>query len=168
MSKGIYNIALVPYDQHYILTVCVGLTMEEILDKFRITGEIYTNLPSNLKSIKRRSKSFEMIESEFVYFKVRSQLEKIVNGKTAGCVFYSDELDKDKTMFMFLPDLDWKGCSKEQLAKFMIAISHEVTHVAQFFLPKFLERNDEPEAECYFKDYVTECIVEAFASDLFH
>lgn len=168
MSKGIYNIALVPYDQHYILTVCVGLTMEEILDHFKIDGSIYTNPPATLKSIKRRSKTFEMMKDEFEYFKVRSHLEKILNGKTGGSVFYSDALDKDKTMFMFLPDFDWEGCTKEQLAKFMITISHEVTHVAQFYLPKFLERNDEPEAECYFKDYVTECIVEAFASDLFH
>jgi hypothetical protein len=161
MSKGIYNIALVPYDQHYILTVCVGLSMEEILDKFRINGDIYTDPPGTLKS-------FDTIKSEFDHFKIKDHLIKIQNGTTGGCVFYSDELDKDKTMFMFLPDFDWDGCTKKQLAKFMITIAHEVTHVAQFYLPKFLERNDEPEAECYFKDYVTECIAAAFASDLFH
>ncbi len=168
MSKGIYNIALVPYDQHYILTVCVGLTMEEILDKFRIDGAIYPNPPKNLRSLKNRSRHLEVITSQLEFWDMRKYINEIETGKSNGVCLSSDELDEQKTIFMFLPDVDYADQTKESLAKLIITVSHETIHVCQFFLPKYLKRDDEPEAEAYFHDYIVECIVEAYMNDFFH
>ncbi len=148
-------ISLIPYNKDAHLFVGFGLTDKEVVDKFSASGDLYYRPPTTLAQIKTRVSSKERVK--------KLLLEWPMDERTGGVVNFEDELyEENGWVIMRFPDeVYFEEMTKPEILKFCITLSHEVLHVCQLFLPKFLDRDSELEAETYFHDYLMGAIIEA-------
>jgi hypothetical protein len=153
----IHPIILEPYSSEQLIVIC-GYNCEEVINWFK--NEDWKPADNNLKSIRKHCQ----IREEWLSF-FKDHKEDI------------DGLDKDgegigKGMYIYRELKNNKGCKvRAMVLKYgwspydpenMKTLAHEMLHVCQEFLPQFLNRDEEMEAEAYFHSYLMQNVYKEF------
>lgn len=143
-SDFIKGIDLSPYDSYSEVWVISGFDYDECIDYFsneyinQIQGQL-----TCLKHIKHISKRIEKIKRLLATHRTDVDDLSKDEGNGDGVVFYTPG-EVDIFVMVLRKSLDKFKPLECQ------TIFHECLHVSQLFLPKFLDRDTEMEAEAYF------------------
>ena len=151
-SKVINVYKLTPYDRSEVLLFFYNVTQEEALATIN-AGNMH-NVPKSMSQIKTVSRSKEL-------------LREMLNDSPEtfdtfnGFHQYDEEFKKIGLRVIWMNKVG-------TLRDFYATLSHELLHLCQTFLPRYLNRNVELEAEAYFHSNLLRAIseeVEQNASD---
>lgn len=149
-------ISLEPYSSERIVVV-KGYDYEEVVDWFK--DLCATTKKKKLSEIKDH---FVWYNSMLDCFKqTKKELDNAMDEtSTLQGNYTSGKLDNcngEKFRLLILKkDLDFKN------PKHVVTVAHEVLHLCQEFLPKYLDRDEEHEAEAYFHSYVMKRIIDLY------
>jgi hypothetical protein len=162
MERGIVTLPMDPYNGTQYLTVVFGIGVEDLKDRLKPNGVYYDRPVRSLYDIRYRTNKYNRLMS---LFEEHNFMIEVKDGfELLGEVLYEDS---GNVMFMYLPYIDFKNCSRVELFKFLGTVSHECVHVCQRFLINYFDRDVEIEAEAYFHTYLFENIVDALERELF-
>lgn len=149
-------IPLLPYSGERLVVV-KGYTYDEVVDWFK--NIFSTTEEKNLTKIREH---FTWYKDSLDCFKQsKDQLDKAMdNTCTQQGHYNSGKLANSPNdtfrLLILKKELDFKNPNN------VITVAHEVLHLCQEFLPRFLDRDDEHEAEAYFHSYIMTKIVELY------
>jgi hypothetical protein len=151
------TVELQPYGNDRVIVVC-GYNADEVIEWFK---ENNSNPESNdLKKIKKHFAWFnEIIEQIEDCREDLAGMDK--DGESAGHGMYAWEELKTYPRSMFRMIILKYGFDPTDPSN-MTTLCHEVLHLCQEFLPKFLNRDVEKEAEAYFHSHIVEKIYTLF------
>ena len=147
-------IPLLPYSSERLVVV-KGYTYDEVIEWFK---DIFsTTAEKNLTKIRQH---FIWYNDHLDYFKqCKSDIEKAMDEtSTVQGHYASGKLPNCSDTFRLLilkKTLDFKNPDA------VITVAHEVLHLCQEFLPTFLDRDEEHEAEAYFHTHIMHKIIES-------
>ena len=149
-------IPLLPYSGERLVVV-KGYTYEEVVDWFK---DIFST--TDKKNLTQIREHFIWYHSSLDCFRLsRDELDNAmdekctlqghyVSGKLANC-------PGEKFRLLILKkELDFKDPHN------VATLAHEVLHLCQEFLPRYLDRDEEHEAEAYFHTYIMTKIIELY------
>jgi len=148
-------IPLQPYSSERLVVV-KGYTYDEVVDWFK---EIFsTTTEKNLTKIREH---YAWYHGQLEYFKkCKPDIEKAMDETSTVqgtyCSYDSSTSDDDFRLLILRKSLDFKNPNA------VITVAHEVLHLCQEFLPKYLDRDEEHEAEAYFHSYVMKRIIDLY------
>lgn len=153
---AIDTILLEPYSTERIIIVS-GYNCDEVLawycDAF---GKPESNKLSDIKE-------FYKVKAEWIKFIEDNRedldgLDKDGNGIGQGVYIYRKSPEKNCKLRMLILKYGFSPSNPEH----MRTLAHEMLHVCQEFLPQFLDRNEEMEAEAYFHSYLMQSCYKLF------
>lgn len=145
---AIDTILLEPYSTERILIVS-GYNCDDVLAWYNdVMGKPESNKLSEIQL-------FYKLKAEYVKFIEDNRedldgLDKDGNGVGQGVYIYRKSLEKNCKLRMVILKYGFSPSNPEH----MRTLAHEMLHVCQEFLPQFLDRNEEMEAEAYFHSYL--------------
>ena len=154
MAKDFIDvISLEPYSTERVI-VTKGFTYEEAVDWFK---ELFSTTDhKNLSKIKEHFTWY----NDYLYFfeKAKKGIEESLTKETtiAGR-YYSGELPNvpNSKFRIIILKHDWDPKNPYNI----VTLAHEVLHLCQEYLPKFLDRDEEHEAEAYFHTHIMTSII---------
>lgn len=150
------SIVLGPYSKERLLVVS-GFNYQDVLVWF---NDSYGVPPTqNLHGIKK----FYQEKNEWLEFLKNNQdeldgFDKDGTAKGNAVYCYTKAKSKNFMMRLIILRYGFKATDPEN----MRTLAHECLHVCQEFLPQFLNRDEEMEAEAYFHSYLMESIYGLF------
>lgn len=144
-------IQLTPYSTNYLLFVS-GYSCDEVLDYVR--ENIQLELGSVTKIRKSGLKKREWLDFVEAFRESFDKLKKGSENYTQGS--YISDTKLDQHMILMKEGFDIKNPEN------MISLAHEVLHLCQAFLPTYLDRDEEHEAEAYLHSHIMRTIVNFF------
>ncbi len=157
-TELITSVSLEPYSKEMLL-VFSGVSAEQVL-KYFSENVTYSGC-NTIKDIKQNSLDkaawLELIKksSEEIDLLNNEGDLKISN---TGLFIFEQHKHKDSWMYMICLKKGFDPTNPED----MITLSHEVLHLCQNFLSKFLNRDEEQEAEAYFHSHIMRFICSYF------
>jgi hypothetical protein len=158
MSRCVIDtIVLEPYSTERLIVVC-GYNYDEVVEWFK--GLFSTTNEKNLNKIRLH---YQWYNEHLKFFSdVKADIDKLNEGKTTVEGSYiSQELKSypgSKMRMVLLRDA-WQPSNPGN----MITLAHELLHLCQEFLPMFLDRDVEHEAEAYFHTNLMTKIINYFS-----
>lgn len=129
----INTIRLLPYSHEHLI-VCSGVTKKQVNKFIKKTWEN------------------KYIRDGFKYL-IKGQDFNLPVQVRGRCLSYRNEDESFFSMIILNQDFDPTD------PHHMITLAHEVLHICQDFLPTYLDRNEEQEAEAYFHSYIMQEIL---------
>ena len=156
MADFIDTIVLGPYSNENLIVI-KGYSYDEVVEWYKGLFE-----KTDEKKLSEIKKHFAWYHEHLEFFKeIKSSLdEKIGEASSAQGTYYTKNLVSypgSKIRAIVLRK-DLKPSNPDNV----ITIAHEVLHLCQEYLPKFLNRDEEHEAEAYFHTHVMTRIVGLF------
>ena len=149
MNKcAIDTIILEPYSTERILLVS-GYSCDEVLDWYHNSmGKPESNKLSEIQK-------FYRLKDEYVRFIEDNRgdldgLDKDGGGIGHGIYIYRESLENNCKLRMVILKYGFSPSNPDN----MRTLAHEMLHVCQEFLPQFLNRDEEMEAEAYFHSFL--------------
>lgn len=147
---------LEPYSSEVLMFI-KGCDYDEVVAWFK---EHCSKTPE--KKLSKIKHHYAWYEEYLDFFsKIKEEINTANEGKSTVVGHYlSKELKCEpgnKIRLILLRD-DWEPSSPNH----MITLAHEVLHLCQEFLPNFLNRDEEHEAEAYFHTYIMHWVVKLF------
>jgi len=158
MSKicAIDTVLLEPYSTERMIIVS-GYNCNEVLAWYHDAyGVPQSNKLSDIKD-------FYKVKAEWIQFIKDNRedldgLDKDGGGIGQGVYITRDSSDKNCKLRLMILKYGFSPYNPEN----MRTLAHEVLHLCQEFLPQFLDRNEEREAEAYFHSYVMQSCYKLF------
>lgn len=157
MNKcAIDSISLEPYSAERLIVVC-GYNYDEVVEWYHDAfGKPTSNKLSEIKD-------FYKVKEEYMRFFEHNRdeldgLDKDGGGIGEGVYIYRKIPDANCKIRMVILKYGFSPSNPRN----MQTLAHEMLHVCQEFLPDFLNRNDEMEAEAYFHSYLMESCYKLF------
>jgi hypothetical protein len=142
------TIVLEPYSSERILIVS-GYNCEEVLEWYNDAyGKPESKKLSDIKEFYKNKEAYIQFITDN-----RDEidgLDKDGNRIGAGVYIYRESPNKNCKLRMIILKYGFSPTNPEN----MRTLAHEMLHVCQEFLPQFLDRNEEMEAEAYFHSYL--------------
>jgi hypothetical protein len=142
--RGISKFKLSPYSENTWLFVLVQPTVEEVEKHFTTTKSDLFSLDT-IANIKYFS-TFAKLTKEKFHFNLEEQ-QRVEKGD--GFIDYFAE-DLNVYVIVISELTAERKNNPEELVQYTSTVSHELLHLCQKFLPKYLNRDIEFEAEAYF------------------
>jgi len=148
-------IPLQPYSSERLVVV-KGYTYEEVVEWFK---EIFsTTTEKNLTKIREH---YAWYNNQLECFKkCKPDFEKAMDETSTAqgtyCSSHSSTSNDDFRVLILRKSLDFKNPDA------VITVAHEVLHLCQEFLPRYLDRDEEHEAEAYFHSYIMKRIIDLY------
>lgn len=160
--RGFTRLSLAPYDQKGKLIIFIGASREDIEKHLTslLQSELYNtnirNLSALSETVKYLKSYLDLDETVAIGSQEAGNFNACVDHVYDDCGFY----------LMFLPAFYQSYLENPQyLTEYTLTVTHEVLHVCQSFLPKFLNRNKELEAEAYFHQMLSKAIMKELIVD---
>ena len=153
---AIDTISLEPYSSE-LLVIVSGYSCDEVLDWYKNAVGVPTS--NKLSDIKKFCKEKE----EFLNFISDNRgdidgLDKDGGGLGQGVYIYRQPPGRSYKLRMLILKYGFSPYKPHN----MRTLAHEMLHVCQEFLPQFLDRDEEMEAEAYFHSYLMESCYKLF------
>lgn len=158
MSRCVIDtIVLEPYSTERLIVVC-GYNYDEVAEWFK--GLFSTTTEKNLSKIRLH---YQWYNEHLKFFSdLKADINKLNEGKTTveGSYISVDlkSYPSTKIRMVLLKD-GWQPSNSSN----MVTLAHELLHLCQEFLPTFLDRDVEHEAEAYFHTNLMNKIINYFS-----
>jgi hypothetical protein len=154
MAKDFIDVvSLEPYSNERVIVV-KGFTYEEVVDWFK--DLFSTTDHKNLSKIKEHFTWYN--DHLYMFEKVKKDIESSLTKETTVVGRYeSSELPNVPgcKFRMIILKHDWDPKNPYNI----VTLAHEVLHLCQEYLPIFLDRDEEHEAEAYFHTHIMTSII---------
>jgi hypothetical protein len=146
-------IPLQPYSGERLVVV-KGYTYDEVVDWFK--NIFSTTTEKNLTKIREhyiwynsQLESFKKCKSD-----IENGMDETSTVQGTYCSYKAADNESDFRLLILKKSLDFKNPNA------VITVAHEVLHLCQEFLPTYLDRDEEHEAEAYFHTYIMKRIID--------
>lgn len=146
------GVRLLPYSQKYLFVIC-GYSSEDLKEYINDNTQIFgktDDVYSIKKTLAAKRELLDFIDRNAADIDSYNSLDS----ESHGIFIYN----KAQAFWLMVLKKGFNPDAREDI----FTLSHETTHLCQIFLPQYLNRDEELEAEAYFHNYVMREICRGF------